>query len=249
MPTQSPRPLTEVPRGHDPTATRYDDMTRDELYELAQERDVPDRSTMNRDELQAALELHDRGPNAIDMLLGHHDEIRRLFTEFEGLSSRPSKRKEDLVAELITLLVKHAEVEEQVFYPAVRNEVAGQADEVDESLEEHHAAEFLLAELDGMSSDTRRYDMKVHVLKENMLHHLEEEEEDLFPDVREALSEERLREIGGGHGRGLGGRAAAAAPVLSPQSPPANVLLSLRHGAWDLAVSLTRVLRRRLLRR
>ncbi len=231
-----------------PTATRYDDMTRDELYELAQERDVPDRSTMNRDELQAALELHDRGPNAIDMLLGHHDEIRRLFTEFEGLSSRPSKRKEDLVAELITLLAKHAEVEEQVFYPAVRNEVDGQTDEVDESLEEHHAAEFQLHELDGLPSDTPRYDMKVHVLKENMLHHLEEEEEDLFPDVREALSEERLREIGAGMVEVW-----EVAPLRphpsSPQSPPANVLLSLPTAAWDLAVSLTRVLRRRLLRR
>ena len=230
------------------TATRYDDMTRDELYELAQERDVPERSTMNRDELQAALELEDLGPNAVDMLLGHHDEIRRLFEEFEGLSNRPSKRKEDLVAELVTLLVKHAEVEEQVFYPAIRNEVAGQQDEVDESLEEHHAAEFLLAELDGMSSDHTRYDMKVHVLKENMLHHLEEEEEDLFPEVREALSERRLREIGAGMVSTW-----EVAPVrphpLSPQTPPGNTLLGLPAAVWDLAVSLTRVLRRRVLRR
>lgn len=230
------------------TATRYDDMTRDELYELAQQRDVPERSSMNRDELQAALELHDLGPNAVDMLLGHHDEIRRLFTEFEELSDRPSKRKEDLVAELVTLLVKHSEVEEQVFYPAVHEGVPGQQDEVDESLEEHHAAEFLLAELDGMSSDHTRYDMKVHVLAEIVTHHLEEEEEDLFPAVREALSEERLREIGGGMVAAWDVSPIRPHP-LSPQTPPANVLMGIPATVWDLSVSLGRMLRRRLLRR
>lgn len=230
------------------TARRYDDMTRDELYELAQERDLPDRSTMTRDELQAALEREDTGPNAVDMLLGHHQEIRRLFERFEGMSNRPSKKKEALVAELITLLAKHAEVEEQVFYPAVRNEVSGQEDDVDESLEEHHAAEFLLRELDGLTSDATRYDMKVHVLAEYMLHHLEEEEEDLFPAVREQLSEDRLREIGAGMVK-VWDVAPSRPHPRSPQSPPANVLMGIPTAAVDLAVSLTRVLRRRILRR
>lgn len=230
------------------TAARYDDMTRDELYALAQDRDVPERSTMNREQLQAALEMHDRGPNAIDMLLGQHEEIRRLFSEFESLSSRPSRKKEDLVAQLVTLLVKHSEIEEQVFYPAVHEEVEGQQDEVDESLEEHHAAEFLLAELDGMSSEHTRYDMKVHVLKELVIHHLEEEETDLFPNVRAALSEERLREIGGGMTASWEVSPTRPHP-MSPQTPPGNVLLGLPTTAWDLAVSFTRIVRRRLLKR
>ena len=230
------------------TATRYDDMTRDELYEIAQQRELADRSTMSRDELQAALELEDTGPNAVDMLLGHHQEIRRLFEEIASMSDRPSKKKERLVGELITLLAKHAEVEEQVFYPAVRNEVPGQQDDVDESLEEHHAAEFLLRELDGMSSDATRYDMKVHVLEEYMLHHLEEEEEDLFPDVREALSEDRLREIGAGMVAAWDVAPTRPHP-RSPQTPPGNILMGLPTAVLDLAVSVTRVLRRRLLKR
>lgn len=229
------------------TASRYDRLTRDELYELAQERELPERSTMSRDELQASLELDDLGPDAVDMLLDHHQEIRRLFDEFGSLSARPSKRKERVVAELITLLVKHAEVEEQVFYPAVRHEVAGQQDAIDESMEEHHAAELLVQELDGMASDTTRYDMKVHVLEEYMRHHLEEEEQDLFPDVAAQLSEQRRREIG--RGMVAAWQVAPTRPhPASPQSPPANVVLGLPTAAWDLVVSAVRRLRHRLRR-
>lgn len=230
------------------TRNRYDDLTRDELYELAQDRDIDDRSTMNRDELQAALELDDTGPNAVDMLLGHHEQIRSLFEQIEGLSRRPSRKKEQLVGELITILSKHGEIEEQVFYPAIQSEVEGQTDEVDESMEEHHAAKYLLRELEGLSSDAARYDMKVHVLKEYMIHHLEEEEEDMFPAVREALSEERLREIGGGMVR-VWDVAPSRPHPAAPQTPPANVLMGLPTAVWDLAVSTVRLVSRRVLRR
>lgn len=230
------------------TRRRYDDMTRDELYALAQERDIDDRSTMNRDELQAALELDDTGPNAIDLLLGQHEKIRSLFEQIDGMSRRPSRKKEQLVGELITILSKHGEIEEQVFYPAVQNEVDGQSDEVDESMEEHHAAKFLLRELEGLSSDAPRYDMKVHVLKEHLLHHLEEEEEDMFPVVREALSDERLREIGDGM-RKVWDVAPSRPHPAAPQTPPANVLMGLPTAVWDLAVSTVRLVSRRVLRR
>lgn len=230
------------------TRSHYDDMTREQLYELAQERDINDRSNMNRGELQAALELEDTGPNAVDMLLGQHAQIRSLFEQIEGLSRRPSRKKEQLVGELVTILSKHGEIEEQVFYPAVRNEVEGQADEIDESMEEHHAAKFLLRELEGMSSDAPRYDMKVHVLEEYMIHHLEEEEQDMFPAVREALAERRLHEIGGGMVT-VWDIAPSRPHPAAPQTPPANVLMGIPTAAWDLAVSTLRLVRRRVLRR
>lgn len=230
------------------TRHRYDDMTREELYELAQERDIPARSSMNRDELRAALETHDIGPHAIDMLLRQHDQIRDLFAQFEGMSGRPSKKKEELVGELVTILSKHAEIEEMVFYPAVGNEVAGQKEEVDESLEEHHGADLLMRELEGMPSDATRYDTKVHVLMENVMHHLEEEESDLFPAVREALSEERLREIGAGMQEAW--QVAPSRPhPRTPQTPPGNVLLGVPTAAWDLTVNIARMAQRTLLRR
>ena len=113
---------------------RYDDMTRDELYTLAQEREIEGRADLDKAELIAALRREDDGPEAVAMLTRQHDEIKRLFAEFDERSSRPSKRKDEIARELITLLVKHSEIEEQVIYPAIREELEYQADEVDESL-------------------------------------------------------------------------------------------------------------------
>jgi hemerythrin superfamily protein len=177
--------------------TAYEDRTREELYELAQERDIDGRADMSKEELVDALRLDDLGPDAVALLQRQHDEIRSRFEEFDGLSSRASKKKDELVKSIITDLVKHAEIEEQVFYPAVRDELEGLEDELDEDLEEHHAAELLLSELDGVSSDAPRFDAKVKVLQENVLHHMEEEESDLFPKVRDGLDERRRRELGG----------------------------------------------------
>lgn len=69
-------------------------------------------------------------------------------------------------------------------------------DDVLEGYEEHHAVELLMDELDGMSPDDERFDAKFTVIKEFVLHHVEEEEDEMFPQAREALGEDRLRELG-----------------------------------------------------
>ena len=221
------------------TTRSYDGLTREELYELAQERDLPGRSSMSKDELVAALELDDTGPEAVSLILRQHATFRSMFEDFEALSDRPSQRKQELVREIITLLVKHAEIEEQVFYPAVRAELDDLDDEVDEGLEEHHAAELLLAELDRLPPSAPRYDAKVTVLIENVLHHMEEEEEELLPKVREGLSEERRRELGGAMQR-VWEVAPTRPHPAAPDQPPANVLLGIATTAWDLTVTAGR---------
>lgn len=225
------------------TDTPYRDQTREQLYELAQERDIDGRSQMSKDELVAALTRSDQGPDAVDLLRRQHDAFRELFDEFRGLSARASQRKATLVRELITLLVKHSEIEEQVFYPAVRNEVPDVADDIDEDLEEHHAAELLLAELDHMTPDAERYDAKVTVLIEHMTHHLEEEEQDLFPKVRAGLDEQRRRDLGRAMLR-MWEVAPTRPHPLSPSRPPANVLAGLPATVWDLTVGALRWARR-----
>jgi hemerythrin superfamily protein len=234
-----------------PTTTEtasYTDLTRDELYKVAQERDVAGRSNVSRDQLVAALEQEDLGPEALALLQRQHDELRGRFEAFEALSNRPSQKKERLVAEVITDLVKHAEIEELVFYPVVRQEIDDLVDDIDEGLEEHHAAELLLRELDASPSDRERYDAKVTVLIEHVRHHMEEEESDVFPRVREVFDETRRRQIGAAMVAAW--RVAPTRPhPLAPDTPPGNLLLGPVAAVWDLAVGAVRLARRTLLRR
>ena len=85
-------------------------------------------------------------------------------------------------------LSKHAAIEEQVFYPEVRRAVSSLGDEVLEALEEHHVVKWTLSELEGMTPEDERFQAKVTVLMENVRHHVREEERDLFPQVRKAMS-------------------------------------------------------------
>ncbi len=222
----------------------YAGMTKDELYEEAKKRDLDGRSQMTRDELEEALCLLDSSPDAIELVKRQHEHIRGLMDDFEGLSDRPSKKKDELVQELVTVLTKHARMEELVFYPAVMNEVEGLADEVDEGIEEHHLADLALKELSGLSSDAERFDMKVHVLIEAMRHHLDEEEEDLLPKVERAMDGKRRRELGEAMEK-----AWRTAPLLphpsAPQTPPANVPASMASTALDIMKAGVRMLFRR----
>jgi hemerythrin superfamily protein len=221
------------------TAPAYEERTREELYELAQEREIEGRAEMTKDQLVEALRLQDLGPDAVELILSQHEEIRARFAEFDGLSSRASKKKDALVKSIVTDLVKHAEIEEQVFYPAVREELDGLDDEIDEDLEEHHAAELLLSELDGATSDQPRFDAKVTVLKENVLHHMEEEETDLLPKAREGLDERRRRELGGAMVEVW--KVAPTRPhPRTPDTPPGNVVAGVQGAATDVAVEAGR---------
>jgi hemerythrin superfamily protein len=231
-------------RTKSPTSV-YQDLTVDELYDLAQERDIDGRSDMGKDQLVEALRLADMGPDAVDLLLEQHEAVRRAFDEFDALSSRPSKKKDDLVQRLVQDLVKHAEIEELVFYPAVRAALDDIEAEIDEDLEEHHAAELLLSELDGATSDQDRFDAKVGVLKMNVLHHMEDEERELFPRVREQIDAEDRRVLGGAMLTAW--RLAPTRPhPKSPDRPPLNLLLGVPAKGLDLLVGVLRGAARRV---
>ena len=131
--------------------------------------------------------------DAITLLKSDHKAVAKLFREYK--SARPARRSK-IVARVIEELSIHAAIEEQVFYPAVREEVPDLEDDILESFEEHHVLKWTLAELSAIGPDDERYDAKVTVMMEQVRHHVEEEEGDWFPKVRTALSRTRLSELG-----------------------------------------------------
>ena len=133
--------------------------------------------------------------DAIVMLKEDHKEVRALFREFQK-SGTTDSRKGKLVEQIIELLTVHTFIENEVMYPRVRDLLPDLEDDVLESYEEHHVADVLVMELLPMTPQDERFEAKATVLIENVTHHIEEEEQEWFPKVREGLTRTQLQEIG-----------------------------------------------------
>jgi len=133
--------------------------------------------------------------DAITILRQDHKTVEKLFKQFEKSEDDP-KGARQIADQVIEELSVHASIEEQVFYPAVRNEMPDAEDDILEALEEHHVVKWLLSEVDGMAPEHERFRAKMTVLIESVRHHVEEEEQTLFPEVRKELKRKRLTELG-----------------------------------------------------
>ncbi len=134
--------------------------------------------------------------DAIVLLKDDHKQIRKVFKDFEAAGDNAEKRKGQLVDKMIELLTQHTYIENEVMYPRVRELLPELEDDVLESYEEHHVADVLVMELSSMKPGDERFDAKTTVLIENVTHHMDEEEQDWFPKVREGLGRKALQEIG-----------------------------------------------------
>ena len=134
--------------------------------------------------------------DAIVMLKNDHKEILRTFKDFENAGDNALKTKGRLVDKMVELLTVHTYIENEVMYPRVRELVPELEDDVLESYEEHHVADVLVMELVAMKPSDERFTAKTTVLIENVRHHIEEEETEWFPQVREALGRKLLQELG-----------------------------------------------------
>lgn len=134
--------------------------------------------------------------DAIVMLKDDHKQIRRLFREFQDAGEKATTTKGRIVDKILEALTVHTYIENEGMYPAVRELLPAVEDDVLESYEEHHVADVLCMELAAMKPDDERFDAKTTVLIENVEHHIEEEESEWFPQVREALGRKQLQEIG-----------------------------------------------------
>jgi hemerythrin superfamily protein len=134
--------------------------------------------------------------DAIVLLKNDHKEIKKLFNQFQKAGDGAEKTKGKLVDKIIELLTVHTYIENEVMYPRIRELMPELEQDVLESYEEHHVADVLVVELSMMKPSAERFDAKTTVLIENVLHHIEEEEDEWFPKVREGLGRKQLQEIG-----------------------------------------------------
>ena len=124
--------------------------------------------------------------DAIAMLSADHKKVKKLFKDFEKLKeSGSAEEKQDLVNEICVELSVHAQLEEEIFYPAVR-EAIDDDDLMDEAVIEHAGAKELIAQLEAADPSEQYYDAKVTVLGEEIDHHVEEEETEMFVKARKS---------------------------------------------------------------
>lgn len=133
--------------------------------------------------------------DAIKLIKADHRKVEQLFKEFEGLGERATKSKQKIADQICLELQLHAHIEEQVFYPVLREKC--QAEEIVlEGYEEHETVKFVIEELQGIGPDHERFDVRVKVLKELVEHHVEEEEETMLPLAEKLLGKDVLIELG-----------------------------------------------------
>ena len=133
--------------------------------------------------------------NAFKLLKADHEKVAGIFEKLEPTTERGVKTREDLFAQLKTELDIHANIEETILYPAL-TEADKTHDLVLEAYEEHHVIKQLLAELDDLSKDAEQWGAKLKVLQENVEHHVEEEEGELFPKAQKVLGAEEVEALG-----------------------------------------------------
>jgi hemerythrin superfamily protein len=132
--------------------------------------------------------------NALELLKEDHHKVKELFQQAELTEDQKEKRR--IFDQIQTELETHARIEEEVFYPAMQ-EHEELKDMVLESIEEHKQVKTLLREMDNLKSDSEKFEPKLSVLKENVEHHAEEEEEGkMFPKVRELCDQQELDDLG-----------------------------------------------------
>jgi hemerythrin superfamily protein len=134
--------------------------------------------------------------DGIVLLKEQHKEMRKLFREFQKAGKGARANKQRLADQILEGLTVHTYLENECMYPQVRALLPDLEEDVLESYEEHHVADVLCFDLFTMKPDDEHYNAKTTVLIESVLHHVEEEEQEWFPKVREALGRNQLQEIG-----------------------------------------------------
>jgi hypothetical protein len=133
--------------------------------------------------------------DAITLLKADHDVVKSLLAELESTTERGVKTRTELFARIKDELTVHEIIEEEIFYPELQAHPKAE-DIVLEGFEEHHVVDLLLGELSDLAVDDETWGAKAKVMKENVEHHIEEEEGEMFPKARSVFDKAELTELG-----------------------------------------------------
>ena len=135
--------------------------------------------------------------NATELLKQDHRAVAELFSAHDAAGEKAFVEKREIADRILSALDVHTQIEEEIFYPAARDGATGETEALlSEAYEEHQVAKRLMAELRSSSPTDEHWDAKMKVLKETIEHHVGEEENELFPKVRETLGAAYLQEVG-----------------------------------------------------
>ncbi len=169
--------------------------------------------------------------DAIELLTADHVEVEQMFTQVETLPEGDARN--DAVAAIIRELSIHAAIEEQVLYPAMRKALPDGETLVQEAIDEHQQVKETLAAIERADTPAERDPLLVQVIG-NVRHHVEEEEDELFPKLRASVGSDELQD--------MGAKLAAAKKMApthphpnAPNTPPGNVVAGAAAAVLDKA--------------
>jgi hemerythrin superfamily protein len=134
--------------------------------------------------------------DALELLTADHNRVRGLFTRFKAAEDSDDAQAAQLAETIFEELDVHTNIEEQIFYPTVTKISEEIHELVTEGIEEHHVVDTLMGEVKGLSPSDEEWAAKMKVLIENVEHHAEEEEQELFPMIRKAIDDDARTELG-----------------------------------------------------
>ena len=133
--------------------------------------------------------------NAITLLTNDHRKMRTLLDQLESTTERGVKTRTQLFAEIKGELMVHEAIEEEIFYPELKAHPKAR-DIVLEGYQEHHVVDLLMGELEALAVDDESWGAKAILMKENVEHHMEEEEGDMFKKARQVFDDAELEDLG-----------------------------------------------------
>jgi hemerythrin superfamily protein len=133
--------------------------------------------------------------DALTLLKEDHDAVKKLLSEIKETTDRAEKTRGELFSRIKEELTVHEIIEEEIFYPALKEHPKAK-EIVLEGYEEHDVVSTLMGELDGMDPTDERFGPKAKVMAENVEHHIEEEEGEMFKQARQVFDADELTELG-----------------------------------------------------